>query len=315
MTRIDRELQWRLSGYLFLAFFSSLLTFTVFIVFQNQDIQIFQDVMEFHGVAPDQYRIVPYVILKVLKSFIDLFDVRYSSLKVAIILFNFLFLALSYVLQWKTFSNIDNDVFDKIIVLFSFVYPISMFFGFRPVTSFYVFLISAIFYINSKNYLDEKKYLFIFIFLIFSCSRTDLAVFMAIFCSIYFIENKALKISILVIPILSFIFLKYVVFPESRYYTHVIMLKYNLTSHLFILLLSPLTYLFLGIVCLWKNSVIGFFQYVGRDHKPFLFLIGFYFLLVILFGVIIEFRLWMPFFPFLLFLLDRKWSQAERRPS
>jgi len=309
MAEIDREFQKRLSGYLLLAFFSSLLTFSVFIIFQNPDMYLFQKIVEFRGVAPDQYRIVPYLILKGFSNFIDFFSVKFSPLKVAVILFNFFFLSSSYVVLWKSFSNIQEKQFDLFFVLFSFIYPISMFYGFRPVTAFYIFIISCIFFTLNKIKGNKKLFIFFLFFLVFCFSRSDLAEIIWIFTCIYYLKNNKLRIIVILLPIISIFILKYYLFPESVYYTHVFMLKYNLSSNLFILLLSPLTYFFLAIFCLYKEQVSNFFLFALRKYRPLVALIGFYLGLVLVFGNISEFRLWMPYFPLVFFLLDRKLAE------
>lgn len=294
-------------GFLFLAFFSSYTTYLMFFT-DNDYIEFYKKILEFNGAAPDQYRILPYLLMKPIIYVFSLKLQFFTSFKLAIILFNTVFLFMSFLLLSKLVKNIRTPILFIIFIGFSIFYPIAMFSGPRPITAFYVFLISLYFFLYEK----EKKFtipLFsVYAFLAFS--RPDLAV-IVLLSTIFYMQEKHKIIKFILfslVPVFSHLLTSQIIFPEAQYYCKKIMLYDNLSLYFFIH--TPGTYLVIAIFLLFYKSIKQEIQQTLYKYKYFYIAIILYLLVIFIVGRLNELRLYLPLFPMILYMYNTK-SQAS----
>lgn len=280
-------------GFLFLSFFASYATSLIFFI--NKDyLQFYKSILEFHGAAPDQYRIVPYLLMKPMTSVF--------SLKSTIVIFNTIFLFMSFFILSKSIKNINTSILFIIFTGFSMFYPLAMFSGPRPVTSFYIFLISLYFFIFSK----EKKLTLslVAVYIILSFSRPDLG--MVVLISTIFYMNKKYHIFkyilLFLLPIMSHLLMSQVIFPDAVYYCKKIMFYDNISLQFF--KNTPGTYLIIAVFLLFSQSINQMFKLTISKYKYFYLAITLYLLTILIVGRLNELRLYLPFFPIVIYMID-----------
>lgn len=289
-------------GYAFAAFFAAWASYRIHVLPIEADaLSILGAVVNLEGRAPDQYRILPYLIIAGLTKVLDLFQTQAPTLRIAVLVFYSVFLWLSSLFLLGTFRRSINHNFLWIIFL---IYPFLMFDGYRPISSFILFL-SVCTVALMQNALQGNRYAyigFICLIVLLSFSRADVAFVFAL-ASIGCIRNGlAGKLSILAIPVAVQLLLSNVIFSDAEYFSNVVMLWINLSGEF--LIRSPLLYLSLGLVIVYRKQLLAVLMY-GFHHRKFalLALCGYIATLMVI-AMPNEFRLFLPLLPLYLWLLE-----------
>lgn len=252
------------------------------------------------GRAPDQYRILPYLILSLLRD--SLSPVFGNDWKPAIHIFETLSLFAAVVLLNRISVTFRSTPAIGIVLLL--IYPYLMFDGVRSIAAF-IFLFSCILINFSKPNLSVlQKIAFYFVLIAFSFTRADIALLVGLICSIYMMQSIAEKLLTAAIPLGVQAFLNFIMFPEAEYYSNLVMISDNIS--LSYLANNPTTYLLAGLTVFYWAHVKSFIAYLARDEKIILLLIMGYVLTVCIIGRPNEFRLFLPIFPVVLLILDKR---------
>ena len=150
MKRIEFEALLVVVGYGLAAFFAAWASYRIHVLPMEQAVlPILEALISLEGRAPDQYRLLPYLLISGLNAVLGLFSGELPELRVAVLLFDSLFLWLSALLLLHTFKESITSHFVWIIFL---IYPFLMFDGYRPISSFILFLsISTVALMRTAN--------------------------------------------------------------------------------------------------------------------------------------------------------------------
>jgi hypothetical protein len=152
-----------------------------------------------------------------------------------------------------------------ILIFLLLTYPFMMFDGYRPISSFILFLSSLTMLLCQQHTLPMRKLAFFLLLLTFSFTRADVALVLAVISFAYVSFNNLEKGLIVVIPIGIQLLLSRVLFPEAEYFSSVVMIMDNLGGRF--LIGSPLSYLIIGLlICFW-SEVAGFVSSAWRQRK------------------------------------------------
>jgi len=289
-------------GFLLLAFFASYTTYFIFFT-DNDYLEFYKIILEFNGNAPDQYRIIPYLLMKPIIHVFSLKLNFFTAFKLTIIIFNTIFLFMTFLLLSKLIKNIHTSILFVIFIGFSMFYPLAMFSGPRPVTAFYIFLISLYFFLFSKE--KELTLPLVTVYILLAFSRPDLAMVVLI-STIFYIHGKyhILKaILLFLLPIISHLLTSKIIFPNAVYYCKKIMLYDNISLNFIVH--TPGTYLVVAVFLLFYQSIKQMVQLTISKYKYFYIAITLYLLVIFVVGRINELRLYLPFFPMVLYMLNK----------
>lgn len=247
-------------------------------------------IFAFQGDAPDQYRILPLLPLKVL--------CLYLPFNHAVLLYNCFFGWIVLELLWWLSDKRSLPWRLGLSFGFSILYVFTQYTGWRPDTLglMTICLASACVLRDMRD--AAIRWLFFACGIVaLSFSRAEIALFYALFATFY--RNKSYA-ALIPIPILAQVVLQEWIFPNAQYYSKVFMLWDNLRLHY--LLHNPATYLIAAAVLAYWRPIRDFvMQTFRRNYYFYLILMG-YVLLVALIGRLNEYRLYLPFVPLLLMI-------------
>jgi hypothetical protein len=269
---------------------------------------ILEAVVNGEGRAPDQYRIIPYLLLGLIREFLQVLPGYAGGLRYPVLIFDSLFLLLSVLSIRKYFATVSNGPFIWILLL---VYPYLMFDGYRPISAFILFLsiiTVAMLRQTIQNSGQALAGLFLMI-LLMSFTRADVALLFAMASLGTGQIKPALRGGLLLIPPLAQYVLSQLLFPEARYFSAVIMLEDNFGGSY--LLRSPLTYLLLGLALYYHQRVGLFLSKAWHSNKSILLAMLAYTAALLVIARPNEYRLFLPLLPLLLWLLETQQKQAE----
>ena len=235
---------------------------------EDSALPVFSALLDFEGRAPDQYRVIPYFLIGLIQKIISIFpNVSagiYAELRYPVLIFDSIFLCLSVLAIRKHFSNyIGSSLIWNLLL----IYPFLMFDGYRPITSFILFLSIHTVVLMRRIHSGEGiawKGLSLMI-VIFSFTRSDVAFLFAV-SSLGLNNGKLLlKLALAVIPLAAQFLLSNVIFPDAQYFSPVVMIVDNLS--LKFLIGSPLTYLFSGLLILFRVQVTNFLRSAFISHR------------------------------------------------
>lgn len=276
-------------------------------------------IIDFTGPAPDQYRILPYLMIKTLMYCLDF---NYATL-----LFNFLcFVPLYWLLHCRILVALPPRTRYAVLIVFALIYPVAMIRGYRPVTVFLILLVTQVVAtyqrlprVALRSY--EMMSLSFYLCLI-SFTRTDIAFLTALFLCLYLGNRLPLLVrgSYLAIPVLSQFLLSRVIFTDAEW-SHVFFTFFlNISSWKYLGirylgLSSPLVYLVLLAALAFPESSRSLARFFLTRHRRVLLLLGAYMLLLLFVGRPREFRLFLPFTPMFLMVLNDfyEYRSAETR--
>ncbi len=261
---------------------------------------ILDAILHFEGRAPDQYRILPYLLMRVLSDALSLVPGNTYGLRLPIILFDAGFLLLSAIMLRKAFGS---AVGLSLIGGLFLIYPYLMFDGYRPDSSFMLFMSTLTFHCLRKagEGGPRNTLLFVLTLLLLSFSRADVALLYAVAgLGILAGQSVLLRVTCLALPVLVQLLLSRVIFPEAVYFSDVVMLQENFTRGL--LLLSPLSCLVLAVMLAWFAPIRDALAQAARTQPWVLFAMVGYTLTLFVIAMPNEYRLFLPLLPLVLHL-------------
>jgi hypothetical protein len=258
----------------------------------TSDYNFYKAIINFTGSAPEQYRIFPYLIIG--------FIAKFFTINKAFFLFNILFLFLNNVLVYKILKTTKKEISHVIVILLGFLYPqvtnIS-------ITAFILCVVSAIVFVYRLSAFNAilKIVLCYLLTLALSFSRSDIALFMALFLSGYLLSNKTTKSLFIITPVLSQLLLQFIIFPNAKYYCNLIMVTINLST---IALKMPINYVLIGILIVFYGYIKKFILYCFYCYRFFMLLFLGYLVTCFFIAIIYEYKLYFPFVPVFLMIYN-----------
>ena len=260
-------------------------------------------VMLFHGSAPDQYRILPFALMRaiyeILHSVIPTISLN-AALQVfnvisAFFLFEISHLALRHSTSWSPRNLL---IFNGI---FAVGHAYTQILYWKPDALFTLAMCMLLVHF----FLIKNRLAILFSILVLSFCRADLGLLYAVFYSLVVEKNSNFKLNatkaiIIAIPIGTQLFIQKIMFPEARYFCDVIQIKENL--NVFRIFRMPFTWLMICIFMLFGKQIFSFFKSTWHQWRvAFLLMIG-YFCLIACVARVSEYRLYLPLLPLVLFV-------------
>jgi hypothetical protein len=288
--------------YLFASVFAALASYRMHIEGLEEGVfPIFQALIEMEGRAPDQYRILPYLLIQAIRELLQIVIGQEITPKYPVIIFDALFLCLSCLLLKRIFTSIN--VFPVTLVLL-LIYPYLMFDGYRPVESFILFLcvtITAVLVLADRKYRPMK---FLGLLAVLSFTRADVALLMAL-AGLAFLPMALWQRTVAIaIPLAVQWVLSCVLFPDAEYFSTVVMLADNFSGRF--LFASPVTYLLIATAVAAHRQIKEFFTFTWQRHRSVLLLLLAYGAVLLVIARPNEYRLFLPMLPIVLILLSEK---------
>ncbi|MFM2375283.1 MAG: hypothetical protein RLZZ165_380 [Bacteroidota bacterium] len=257
-------------------------------------------IFDFQGDAPDQYRILPLLPLKLLCRF---FPFNHS-----VLIYNLVFGFIVLELLWQMSSGFELRTRHGLSFGLSVLYIFMQYTGWRPDTMGLLCLsFAAAWSLRFLKASDGKLLLYGLSVLLLSGSRADIALVYALFATFYCGRLYAIWIPM---PVIVQVLMQEVIFPSTQYYSKVFMLWDNLRLHY--LLYNPATCLALAALVAFWNPIVHFVRRTSGRSLYFYILATGYFLLVLVIGRVNEYRLYLPLVPILLIIAHES-RHAERK--
>lgn len=262
---------------------------------------ILDAVINLQGRAPDQYRILPYLIISAIDSLAAMLPMNTHGLRVPILVFDTLSLFLSALLLRAKFPRAVSQNFVWLLFL---IYPFLMFDGYRPISAFILLIailcINAIMWVR-QNAKASSPWPLVAI-LVLSFTRTDIALLYAVIYLGATNAPMALRITALITPPVALFLLTRVLFPEAEYFSAIVMLWENLRGAF--LLGSPLTYLVAALILYYWQSIAPFTKQLFTEFPIVGLAIAAYLLLLLVIAMPNEYRLFLPLLPIVLWRIE-----------
>lgn len=262
---------------------------------------ILDAVINLHGRAPDQYRVLPYLLIKAIDSLAALLPMNTHGLRVPILVFDTLCLTAAALALRSTFPRAVSQNFVWLLFL---IYPFLMFDGYRPISAFILLLcvlcISAIMWMRRSD--DANQPWALGTILLLSFTRADIAL---LYAAVYLGATNAhiaLKIVALLTPLIAQFLLTRVLFPEAQYFSAILMLRENLRGAF--LLGSPLTYLALALILYYWQAIAAFTKQLFVELPIVAVATAGYVLLLLVIAMPNEYRLFLPLLPIVLWRIE-----------
>ncbi len=259
----------------------------------------YEQIFNFQGNAPDQYRILPLLAIKGLRSTLQFIRPEVTFHHVLLV-FNFIcgFLIFEgFFRLLTTFSERKGYLFN---LIFAIVFIYTLYTGWRPDT-LGLLLICTFYCVWWNGQKTEQKtgistfvsHLFFIVTLAFS--RSDIAAIYAIFFAFTFIPNWPQRLLLVSLPFAVQYLLQFHIFKSATYYTTPIMVWDNLSGYY--LAMNPATWLIAALILLFYKEL---YRYVVKTYQLiplFYWLLLGYLGLVFIMGRLNEYRLYLPFLP------------------
>lgn len=295
----NKDLILRLAFHLLLAIFLANAANKFFIADLDFELEngFYARIFNFLGDAPDQYRILPLLPLKLLCSYIPFNH--------AVLLYNLFFAFLVFEMFWwlkGAAAQRDKMLFN---LIFAGIYIYTQYTGWRPDTmGLMAAACGAMIAAKAFPIGPIRNFMLLLSILILSFSRADIALIFAIYLAFYELKSWPLRGLLILSPIAVQALLQFALFPDAQYYSETIMLMDNLSGYYFFR--NPATYLiFAALIALWK-PISTFFSSTFAKYRYFYLLMGAYLLLVLVIGRVNEYRLYLPFVPIFLVIANRE---------
>lgn len=267
---------------------------------------IFDAITNFTGRAPDQYRILPYMIIQGIRKILEIVTAQAISPKYPILIFDACFLFFSAVLLDRMFSRLPIRAITGVLIL---LYPFLMFDGYRPTGSFILCLSSLAALLMYREDLPVRKSGFMVLLIVISFTRADVALLAALVGISMINLRPWAKIMAVMIPLLIQIFLSAVIFADAVYFSKVIMLADNFTGRY--LFYSPLTYLVAASLCCYWTEIRHFLIQAWHQRRGAIIPILGYGAALFVIARPNEYRLFLPLLPFVLLLMNMQRIAAD----
>lgn len=260
---------------------------------------IFEAITDLQGRAPDQYRILPYLLLGALQDLFSLLAGVRVTPRYPIIAFDAAFLLASMVLLERL---VRRPWIRLLNVILAAIYPYLMFDGYRPIASFILTLGCLSMLLMTQAPAAWRKPAFVVLLIAFAFTRADVALLFAVVSFSWLGWRYWQWAPVLALPVIIQLLLSRVLFPDAVYFSPLVMLADNLSGRF--LAASPLSYLLLGTLVICWRPLTGFARLAWGSHRlPLLSLIGYGALLFVI-ARPNEYRLFLPMLPIVLVLVS-----------
>lgn len=262
--------------------------------------RFYQRIFEGVGDAPDQYRILPLLVL----------DACWRLLKAirpgtpwnhAVLLFNglFGFMVLEGFYRLATFWTAYQRLLFNLLFAAAYIY--TQYTGWRPDTL--GLELACILCVWLWQNAPGRPYWSLPAITALALCRADVALVFALFQAIYLERARWLKTVLVAIPVVTQYVLQTFLFPNARYYTQPFMLFDNLGGYY--LAYNPATWGILAAVWLFWDAIRAFARQVRSNYPWLPWLLAGYTGLVLIVGRLNEYRLYLPFIPLLVYAAVR----------
>jgi hypothetical protein len=248
-------------------------------------------IFAFAGDAPDQYRILPLLPLKLLCA--------HMPFNTAVLLYNLAFGWLGLELLWAVQPKAGEGRRTAVSVLFAGAYIYTQYTGWRPDTMG-LFCLAALTVWVAWHVRDRllREGALVLLVLALAFARADVALAFAAVLAAYHVRSMSLRLLLPVLPVAVQVLLQWVLFPEAAYYSKTVMLWDNLGGYY--LLRNPATYLILALLLLYGRPLWAFTRQLWERYPIVCGALLAYLGLVLVIGRLNEYRLYLPFLPLLL---------------
>lgn len=284
------------------ALFSSWASYRMHILsIEEFALPILDAVINLQGRAPDQYRVLPYILIHGVNIISELTPLNIYGLRIPILVFDTLCLTLAALAIRATFPRATNQYFVWCLFL---IYPYLQFDGYRPISAF-ILLISVVNIraIMAARLQDNNSTIWVLlVVLTLSFTRADVALLYAAVFVGATTATRSIKVVMLTIPLLAQLLLTQVLFPDSEYFSATVMLVENLRG--VFLLGSPLTYLVLALLLYYRNEALLFCSKLFKELPIVAVALAGYVALLFIVAMPNEYRLFLPLLPIVLWRIE-----------
>lgn len=266
-----------------------------------------EEILSFSGRAPDQYRIIPYILIGAIHRTVNVLPWLDVGLRASILVFDSIFLCLSALAIRKHFPTLINSNYLWGLFL---IYPFLMFDGYRPISSFILYLsVHTVVLMRSIQSDSQRSRVRLVLMIgILSFTRADVAFLFAL--SSFGLQRGYFLVTLITacVPLVAQILLSKVFFPDAEYFSPVLMVSDNLSLRFMIG--SPLTYFFSGLLILFRVQVTLFIKESFKNNRIILMAMFGYIIMLFVVARPNEFRLFLPLLPLVFWLLEDAMQQA-----
>lgn len=271
----------------------------LFIPELEADADVYARLMEGTGHAPDQYRILPIMLLYPFTAL--------AGWSHGVLISNFIAGIFVLLQLWNMAAHRGIQVQTAQSFLFAVVFIFTLITGWRPETLWVLVIFNlTIPWINEYRVSWIRFFLGLFLL---SLARADVAVWIS--AALLARNLKDWKYAIAGIGLgigIQYLLMK-IVFPEAAYYTHVVMILDNLSG--WYLFRNPATYFILAALLIWRVQLISWFRnHLDAENQRLLLACVLYVILIFMIGRINEYRLYLWFLP-VFWWIDRKNGTVE----
>ncbi|MFP6827418.1 MAG: hypothetical protein VB977_15085, partial [Pseudohongiellaceae bacterium] len=152
----------------------------------------------------------------------------------------------------------------------------------------------------------NKKTWIPFALLIFlmSFTRADVAILFAVSALGLANASMLLKICVAIVPLVVQVLLSTMIFSDAEYFSQLVMISDNLSLRF--LASSPLTYFLIALLVGYWPSIINFIKQAAKTHVFVLVAMCGYVVTLFVIARLNEYRLFLPFLPLVLWLIDEQ---------
>ncbi|MEM6272901.1 MAG: hypothetical protein AAF998_26030 [Bacteroidota bacterium] len=262
----------------------------------------YERIFDFRGDAPDQYRIVPLLPLKVLTTQL--------SFNYAVLLYNALLGFLAFELFYLLMAGFRETHKYAVAVLFAVLYIFFQYTGWRPDTMGLLVVCAGSMALAQRRFAGplHELVLVISVALLTFC-RADIALVYGLMFAAGYTRSWPVRTLLVLLPIAGQFALQSYIFPEAAYYSQKLMLGDNL--RFYYLLRHPATYLILAVGLIWWGAIRSFLRLTFRKYLRVYLLLSGYIFLVLFIGRLNEYRLYLPFLPIFLAMASDTYNYSK----
>ncbi|MEM9917501.1 MAG: hypothetical protein AAF990_05360 [Bacteroidota bacterium] len=262
----------------------------------ERDHRFYEKIFAFEGEAPDQYRILPLLGIKAVRTVLRL-GMADAPFNHAVLLFNFI----CGFLLFELFFYLLNHRPERDRYLFNFgfaiLYIYTQYTGWRPDTLGLLIvgtaLIAGLFKLRPGT--PSWTIFATTGLLVLAFCRSDIAAIYAVFIAWTAIKGWPLRLALIGLPFAVQAFLQFYLFADATYYTKPVMIWDNLGGYH--LAKNPATWLLAAFLLYNAKHLIHYIRASYRQVPVFYWLLAFYLVLVLFVGRLNEYRLYLPFLP------------------
>jgi hypothetical protein len=299
-------------GLLLAAAFSAWASYRIHVLpIEDMALPILAQIVDLQGRAPDQYRVLPYLLIGALHFLQEFFAGAPSTLRYPVLVFDCVSLFAASTMLRRLLPANSALHFSLALLL---LYPYLMFDGYRPISAFILFLsvlaVLSMKELGSANTASAWRYLLLVLLL--SASRADVALMIAAAGLGLARPGVLVSITSLAIPLLMQGLLQWLIFPEAEYFSAVVMVQDNLSGRF--LFASPLTWLLAGLALLYLQQIRTISCFAWRCYRVTAVVVLGYVLTLFIVARPNEYRLFLPMLPVILLLQQHLHRQNDALP-